>query len=340
MAKLRALSKDEDLGKIPTDQPVLVELLPTPTAIVGDDAGDEPAKGGDETRVEARQPTQEDGDDGFKALREQLKASEDARKADQDRIAQLDKDRREARQLADDRKREADQLRTQQTDSEHELIISELASAESESNAARSEYKRAAEAGDFDAMADAQVKLADARAKMINFKGAQAQYEIEKTQRANAPKEPERKSEPIDVLASIDGNSNYLPAEKVWLKAHPELIMDAQRNAELGVAYNKALKAGHSRGTDGYFKFMNEFLDYEAPAKRNGDDDDRVIPSAPVSRNNMDQSTGRSTSSRVYLNADQRQMAASMGISDREYAEGYVKLEADKRAQPEKYNGR
>lgn len=306
MAKLKALRDDKDLAAVPLDEPVLVELEPA-------DAG--PAVEVDPEPEPPARPKREPDDDGAAALERQLAAAKEAERAANQRALQAEA--------------EAERLKARGADTEKELLANELASAQAEEAAAQAELEKAFEIGDAKAMAAAQAKIGRAAAKIVNMEGAVAAREDDaKTQAAPA----------VDIMTAIDRDPKLMPAEKEWLKAHPEVLTDAMTNRELDVAYSRALREGHKRGTPAYFNYLNEFLGYETARK--SDDGGTVLAAAPVSRDERSSTGRRITPTQVHLTPRQREMAALTGVSDAEYARGLLEMEAEKRANPEKFAAR
>lgn len=312
---LKALSKNEDLAAIPLDEPVLVELEPGTT---DETTVDEP-----ERKPDPPARKKEGSEDGASVLQTQM---EEMRRAN----AKLARER-------DDARREADEARGRAADTEADLIQNGLTAAQSEVKSARAALKAAVESGDTDAQADAQERIARAAADVRDFERAAAvQAEEKERAKTAAPRTP---SNPT-VEERVDAIPDLTESERRWLKAHPDAITDQQRNNELGVAYHRATKAGHARGTEGYFSFIEEFMGYSKPertADDRGADEKTVTVQAPVSRDTRSAATGRLQSSRVELTSDERKLAATMGISEIAYARGKLQLEAAKRADPEKY---
>lgn len=309
MAKLKALRDDKDLAAVPLDEPVLVELEPAGAGPAVDVDPDEP-----EPPVRAKREPEDD--DGAAALERQLAAAKEAERAANQRALQAEA--------------EAERLKARGADAEKELLANELASAQAEEAAAQAELEKAFEIGDAKAMAAAQAKIGRAAAKIVNMEGAvAAQADDAKTQ-ANAPA--------VDIVTAIDRDPKLMPAEKEWLKAHPEVLTDPMTNRELDVAYSRALREGHKRGTPAYFNYLNEFLGYETARK--GDDGGTVLAAAPVSRDERSSTGRRITPTQVHLTPRQREMAALTGVSDAEYARGLLEMEAEKRANPEKFAAR
>lgn len=314
--RLKPIKDEKELAAVPLDEPVLVELEPAATGVVDD----EPAV----RTVEKEQP-----DDGAAKLEKQLQASQEAERISRERADQAERDTAAA--IAD-----RDRLRSVNVDTEKELLTSSLASAQAEEAAAQAELEKAFETGDSKAMGAAHSKIGRAAAKIVNLEGAVAEFE----QQAKVEKEAPRTTAPVDIITTIDRMPDLVPKEREWLKAHPEVLMDARAVKELDVGYNRAIAAGHRRGTDAYFQFLDQFMGYADAGERDDttSNERASIVAAPVSRDNRSSVTGQRTSAtQVRLTSQQREMAALSGLSDTEYARGLLQMEADKRASPEKY---
>lgn len=328
MAKLKPIKDEKELAAVPLDEPVLVELEPAATgAVVEEPEREEPERG---------EPKK--GEDTLKA---QLEASQEATRIERERADKADRDAKAARD-------EAERLKSAGADTEKELLTNSLASAQADEAAAKLAFKAAFEAGDADAMADAQAKIGRASAKVVNFEGAVAQFDEDSAERERIAKEQPKTEERVDIVTAIDRDPNLMPGERAWLKEHTEVLTDTRRNRELSVGYDRALAKGFKRGSEGYFKFLDEFMGF-AEAGRSGDpDDDQTdnterasIVSAPVSRDNRSSSTGRPTApTRITLSPAEREAARNMGVSEVAYAKGKLQLTANKQSDPERYAGR
>lgn len=299
----------------PLDEPVLVDLG------LDDDA----------LEIEAQQP-------------EPKKAVPDEKKPDEEDpvIASLKARIAESEAAAEEAKKQAraeaearataeqalTQSRSYASDTEASAIEYRLYAAQTEAMNAKAAWKSAYETGDAQGLADANEKIAAAAADVREWERAKNEHAHRKEQaKQQAAAAPQQTSAPRDVNEMIDA-MQLLPAERVWLKAHPETLMDRGRNIELDAAYIKATRKGIVRGTPDYFKFLETELGYAKPE----DTVSNTQVSAPVTRSAP---SGRSM--QVRLSPQQREIAAMLGLSDKEYAEGYVQMEADKRANPEKY---
>lgn len=309
---LRAVKTDEEISHIPLDQPILVEL---PGGVADEEAPEKPGK-------TAKEPTYP----GAKQLQEQLEAAQAAQRASDARAEKAERDAAQAR-------REAAEATTRSHTLEGDIITGGLASAQAELAAAEAELERAGEAGDFKAMAKAQSRIGRASAQVVNLESGAAEIAERKPPVKEAVQEQVRQ-QPTDINVAIDTAPNLFPAEKVWLKAHPDAFMPGPRNNELSVGYERAIKQGLVRGTPAYFEYLEDFMGY---AK--SDNQGSTSVQAPPSRNDRD-TEGRPSNSRVTLSPEQREMAKNLGVSEIEYAKNLVKFHAAQKADPDKYGTR
>jgi hypothetical protein len=314
MPKLRALSDDKAISAIPVDEPVLVELEPPAT-------GADPE--GDDTDVvekpEKEKPAKPDADAGAKVLQTQM---EEMRKANERLAREADEARREAREA-----------RSGQADTEADLIANALQAAQREEAAAEQALQTAFDNGDSKALAEAQKRMGRASADIREYERAAAVQAQQADREKNAPVQ---RHAPTDIIATIE-TMQIMPAEKVWLKEHSDAILDPNRKVELDAAYFKATRQGIIRGTPAYFKFLESEMGYTT-AQTEDNDEGNTMTAAPVSRDNRSSQTGRVTSpNQVYLSPAEREQAKLIGVSDKAYAMGKQKMEAEKRSNPEKY---
>lgn len=298
--RLKPIKDEKILSAIPLDEPVLVDLGPIETgAETGDDRHADIAKAA---------PDEGSEDPGVKALKEQM-ALVDAENA---RLT-----------------REVAEARAANADTEANLIATSLESAKADLAAAKETYRDAFESGDAVAAADAQERIANAAADVREF---------ERTVQAQTDRKPadQQRQQFSSVAAAIDARTDLSDAERTWLKEHQDAWVDPARNQELGVAYNRAIKAGHQRGTPAYFAYINDFMGY-TQGTDDGDNGSSFV-SAPVSRDSRSSTTGKPTSQRITLTPEQRQLAKDMGLTDVQYARGVQQLEANKKADPERFS--
>lgn len=332
MAKQPVYSKDDDLLRVPIDQEVLVALEPEEEE---EKTTEKPSDKKEDvsTDVEVDADTLKTLSDQVEALKASNEAAEKKLKAEQRRAKQAEE---AARGLA----QQASQFRTIAEASHHESLKGALAAAQSDQEAHKKDYMNFLEAGDFMNAAEAQAKMSRAAARIVDAEKSLAAFELQATNNQDDRQNPpQRQAAPdrtdVDILSDIDQNPNWLPKEKEYLKQHPELLTDSQKNAELGIAYNRAMAKNISRGTPEYFAFLDDFMGYKKADTR--EDDDPPANGAPVRRDNA--GAGRVTNpNQVKLTPAMREIARNMGISETGYAKQFLKLQSEKQANPEKYN--
>lgn len=324
--RLKPISDEKLLAAVPLHEPVLVELEPAATGVDTD------------TDLKVDKADKGEPPDGASTLEAQLEASKEATRQERDRAIAAEAREREA--LAD-----RDRLRTAGADTEKELLNTSLANAQAAQASAKAAFKTAFEAGDPDGMAEANAGIARAATDIRNYESAAAVADED----AKIEKDAPRQEPHIDIITAIDRMPNLVPKERDWLKAHPEVLTDPGSIRELDVGYNRAIRAGHKRGTDTYFQYLDEFLGYAKPAKADADAEDHddhnderpSIVSAPVTRDSRSSLSGRPTvSTKIMLTPEQRDLARSMGLTDVQYARGKQQLDANKKADPERFVGR
>lgn len=321
--RLKPIKDEKILSAIPLDEPVLVDLGPIETGAA------------QEEEVDVHKAKTDDGgeDPGVKALKDRMAEMERANATENARLAKE----------AEDARRDAAAARAANADTEADLIATSLESAKTEQAAAKDALRTALEAGDYAAAADAQERMSVAAADVREFtRAAQVQTDRKATE-AKATKDaadnPQRQQQQFaTVEAAIDARTDLTDAERTWLKEHQDAWVDPIRNQELGTAYNRAIKAGHQRGTPAYFAFINDFMGYTQRTDDDAADQGSSFVAAPVSRDSRSASTGRpSTPQRITLTPEQRQLAKDMGLTDVQYARGVQQLDANKKADPEKF---
>lgn len=327
---LRALKTEEELAAIPLNQEVLIEL---PTGVIPEDEGDG-GIGAEPEKKAAPPKTETEDDTPAEVLRKQLEDLKAADKAKDERLAQIQRDAEEARRQAHQTETELRQARTASVTQEEANIQSTLQAAQDAMAAAEAELERAGENGDFKAMAKAQAKIGRVAADIRNLEIAAADVAQRKEEESKRP-EPQKPTQQVDPMAAIDANPNLLPAEKDWLKAHPDSILDKKRNNELGVGYERAVAKGLVRGTPQYFAYLEEFMGYAKPAGDTTTDRETQVQ-APPSRQERG-GDGRPSPNRITLTPEQRELARSLGISDIEYAKQVARFDEARKADPDKY---
>lgn len=310
MATLKALSKDEELAAVPGDQPVLVQL---------------PGFDDDAPVADKTAKTPEPEDEGVNVLKQQLEELKRANAiAEERRIA--------SERRAEQAERERTDALASKADTESDAVSSGLSAAQAEQESAKQALKTAGEAGDWNAIADAQARIGRSAADIREFERAIAALAEQKKTSEAAPQttQPRQFS---SVEAAIDAQPGLTDTERSWLKSHQDAWVDTGRNTELSAAYIKATRKGFVRGTPDYFKFIEGEMGYSQ------NQDDNMSVSAPVSRNERS-GDGKPTGGKIMLTPEERDLAKSMGVTDIEYARQKVNFEAARKIEPAKYGDR
>lgn len=334
MPRLRVVKKPEDSAQIPDTESVAVELRSEGETEVPEletvEAEKQPKKVAAPKEIETEdQPSEE-----VITLKKQI---EDLKKANEQALstaADTEKRRKEALKLAEDRAQELTQTTGRADQAEFDAVLNAIGAATSELESAKGALRAAGEAGDWDKQADAQARIAQAAGRLMQLEDGKAALESrQERQKTEAKKEPVKTNLSVDEY--IDSMPNLLNSERTWMKAHPELMTDPRKNARLQAAYFDAEDAKHARGSDAYFQFIEERLGYrKAEAPKTEEDENESLEveerkpmvSAPVSRETVSPSTGKTSSTRVTLTPLQREAAKLAGIDELTYARQVQKL--------------
>lgn len=262
---------------------------------------------------------------GIEKLKKQLKDSEDARAAAEARAREAAKGEAEARGRA-------------QT-TELDLVKNAITTVTQANDALESKYAEAMAAQDWNGAAKLQRQMSDNSAKL-------AQLEAGKTRLENQPKPTPRA--PVDEVEMwLERIGPEYPRSKAWIRAHPEFVRDANKNAEMIAAHEIAIRRGFKADTDEYFRSIEKTLDLTsaAPVNGNGHANGHSVETdptadvsataatggrqaapaaAPVSRTAVGANGSRPNV--VRLTPDEVEMAEHMGMTPEEYARQKVAL--------------
>ena len=335
MARPKVYSKDEDLRSVPLDQEVVVAV-----DLSADQELDIPQ---DKDSGKASGDVELDSD-VVQTLNKQIEELKKSNETAQEQLMSEQQRARQAEQEAAEAARAAEQFRSVAVKSQGDQLKSALDAAQSEQETAKAAYAAALEAGNFVEAAEHQAKMSRAAARIVTLENSLANFDEDAKEPVRTAPGSQPQPRAGDINQQIDANPNFLPAEKTFLKSHPELLTDGQKNAELGVAYNRAMREGLSRGTPEYFAFIEQFMGYKSAQQERRSaqevdevDDDATRAAAPVRRDNSGQRQPMRPT-QVKLTPAQRELAANMGISELGYARQFLKLQDEKKSNPEKYN--
>ncbi len=236
------------------------------------------------------------------------------------------------------------------------LITTGLENATREIATAKSELKAAHEAGDFDKVADAQERLANAAADASRLKGEKAAFEANQRQRP-ATTEGRVEATAPTVSAFEQYVAGFTPPAQAWLRAHPECVPaqvggNATKNAAMMKGHYAALEQNIAPNTPDYFRVIEETAGYRSPVSNAaevtaaGADDaapvprpkpaqQRAQPSAPPTRDPPAANGQPRTTRSVTLSRDQQEAAkiSFPHLAPKEanamYARNLVELESE-----------
>lgn len=146
--------------------------------------------------------------------------------------------------------------------SQLDTVLSGIAAANAEAEAAEREFVAASEAGDFAAVARSQRKIAGAEARLQRLGEAKDDLEDAAKRRPapgaetrQQPQQRRQQADPDPVERFTQGMSQRSAA---WVRAHPECVTDQKLNARMLAAHNLALADDIEIDSDEYFKRINE----------------------------------------------------------------------------------
>lgn len=286
--------------KSSNDEDVKIEEPEIEVKVEGDGALDGEPVEVKEPKEPVKEPEKEPED--VQALRKQIEDLQTAQKNSQ----------LEAQRQAREAQAQLDSMRQANDHSQYDTIVTAIGAAQMEIDSAKRDIVLAGSAQDFGALADAQERLAAAKAHMIGLEQGKTSYEQQwQTQQ----------QQPVDPIENMRGLSYE---EKNWLRAHPDALHGA-KNARLNAAYFDAMDEGIQRGTPRYFEFIEEKLGYrEKPMEKKEpapapEVENSAMVAAPPS-NNVPSGAGSGRKPVYTLTKEEAEIAKLSGITPQEYA--------------------
>jgi hypothetical protein len=229
---------------------------------------------------------------------------------------QASRERQEALNVAQNMLEENRRLKKTLSEGEQTLVHSFKQSTEMEAAQARREYKQAYEAGDSDALVEAQEKLAKANYKLEQLNGyrpslQEEQPVVQQVQDSAPIPRPDRKTE-----AWQERNS--------WWGVDPEMTASA-----LGLHQKLEKQNGANYvGTDEYWNSIDNTMRRRFPEYFGDNDTPTASPTRTSRPATVVAPASRSTSSRkVVLKQSQLTIAKKLGVTPEQYAREFLKVE-------------
>jgi hypothetical protein len=254
-------------------------------------------------------------EDGIEELRRRL---------DEERLA-----RAEAEKRARDAANQAQAARQEVDNSNLALVRTAIDTVKRENEILKQNYKDALANNDFDAAAEYQEAMSDARAKLLQLENGMQAMEAQ----AKQPVRPVQHADPVEQLASqLSGPSAQ------WVRAHPEYARNPRLTQKMIAAHNLVTADGIASDTPEYFASVERVLGISAaPAQAVEQESALSAASAPSQRRSAPAAapvsrSGTATGTRpnvVRLSSEEREMASMMGMSPEEYARNKVALKRE-----------
>lgn len=336
MPRVRPLRTQEEIAKVPADEPVTIAIDTdeTPEVVAQTDAPAEEAPVTEDRRPKPRQEAKrENDDDEASDLRRQL----DELRASAEEARRQATASEEARRKAEEERQQAIQsYSTRAEDAEYEAVLEAMKAAQVEIDHASSDLEAAVLNADAKLQAESNRKISRSETRLLQLEQAKTELEdrrsravAEARRRAEAPPQQSQQQPQGDQTENyIRSMANLLPSQRDWLLEHRDAVTDPRQNARLQVAHFEAEDAGYRPGSKKYFSYLesklgysdeDEYMEEERPRRK-------VPVAAPVSRDAPSPSTGRSTNTRITLTPAQREAAALAGIDEITYAKNLLKM--------------
>lgn len=349
MPRLRTVRTKEEAQAIPVDQAVNVDLTEQEEAVVaqaeatGD--GKQAKKNGsakapaDDIVAGDAPEAPDEGKVELSALQKRVQELEQAERRQKEQyenqIRELEAARRRAEREASEK---VSKYQGEAEDAQYDAIQAALAAANADVEVAQRALEIAEETGDPKAKAKAYRDLSLATARVTQYEDGKAAYERAREERkANPPKHEEHPDDRFEAAIK-----DFPVNAKIWLRAHPQYLTDASKNADLQYFHQTAIREGKQFDTPEYYESLETHLGLRArpqPAPEPVDEDpdvevvasppqrSRVVSQAPPSRDVPSAGSGqRQSPTKVTLTPEERDIAQRAGITDVEYAKMKVKL--------------
>lgn len=233
----------------------------------------------------------------------------------------------EAERRSQEYQNQVNSFRQSAEQSQYDTIVTAMGAAQIEVDTAKRDIMLAGAAQDYSALADAQERLAAAKAHMIGLEQSKQSYEYQRERGGQVQQQQQ--------------NNGLLAEEQNWLARHPEVMSDLRKNTKLNAAYYDAMDKGIQRGTPEYFQFIEEQLGYRQPMaqdKREEPEESPVMVAAPPSKSVPSGSgSGGRTKGSYTLSKEEAEIARISGITPQEYVIQRERLRELKKANPGDY---
>lgn len=238
---------------------------------------------------------------------------------------------RQARLEAENRERNASSqahaMRNEVASNQHQLVSNTLDFVKQERANMKAAYSQALSAGDYDAAAEINDRIADMAAKILDLENGKAAMEAQ----AQQPQQPQQQ-QPSDSVEAFA--SRLTPRSASWVRSHPEYVRNPRLNQKMIAAHQMAVADGIEPDTDEYFGYVEDMLQVKNQPYRDGGEESMSGASKPVQRRSspaaapvsrsMNSSGGKPNV--VTLTPEMREIAKNLGQTPEEYAKNRLAL--------------
>ena len=232
----------------------------------------------------------------------------------------------EAEKRAQHASQEAYRANLEVEDTNLHLVNNAIDTIKRDTSILKNQYKEAMSVGDYDRVAEIQEILSSNAVKLSQLESGKQAME---SRPQPAQPQPQRFADPIDEIAS-----QVTPASADWLRRNKDYLNNKKTMKEMFRAHEDAIDDGIIPDTRQYFEFIEnkiglrkqvEVHEESALSAASAPTQRRVAPpSAPVTRSGTASGTRTNI---VRLSGDEREMAAMMGMTEKEYAQNKLALQ-------------
>lgn len=252
-------------------------------------------------------------DQGIEALKKRL---EDEKKA-----------REEAERRAYEAQAQAQRAQRDVQDGDYQLILSAIDTTKRNADILKNGYAEALSVGDYRKAADFQEAIALNANKLSTLENGKSALEA----RLKQPVQPVQ-NDPVEQFAA-----QLTPRSAAWVRNNPDIIRN--RYDDMVKAHSHAVGEGFVPDSDAYFEHVERRLGLrKAPEPEIPEEEVISVAAAPVQKRTSappvaptsrvaSNSSGRPNV--VRLTAEQKEMAAMMGMTPEDYAKNMVALKKE-----------
>lgn len=327
MPRLRAVKTKEEAAAVPSGEPVQV-VFPSE-----DESGTERVTETKPEKVVAPVPREEpEPQPDISALQKQLEAAQKAEKIAQEALRTEQQRTVEAVRQQETLRTESNKHQENALQAQYDAIVNAMEASRVETESAQRDIENASANADYKTQAEAFSRLARAQANIAKLEDGKYAIEARREAEKNTPKEePKAQTDPFEAAIAAIPESG-----KVWLRAHPEYMTNQRQNAKIQSLHWDIIDEGHRPFSEGYLESMEIHLGLKekpkAAATEEPEEDEpkprkSVVTQAPPTREVPSPSTGKTSSTKVTLTPEEREVARSSGIDELEYARQKIKLQ-------------